>query len=264
MKARPALSSPTSHLLYLGFFALALTFLVSCAGKSSVPSSSHHRLSTTAKKKKGTQRPYKIKGRTYYPLPSSEGFVQTGIASWYGRPFHGRKTSNGETYNMYKRSAAHKTLPMGTYVVVTNLENGKETTLRINDRGPFVRGRIIDLSYQAAKDLGVVKKGTARVRVAALGESAGGRPGTFLPHQDFNRGNFYIQVGAFTRADNARRLRRSFEKKGYRVTTSSYTNKKGVHFTRVRIDAGHDLRKARKLVKKIRQQGHNGAFVAAR
>ena len=254
--------------------ALLLIFMVSCATKTRVIVSSHKRAvnSRTGKyysnKKRATQRPYKIKGRTYYPLPSSEGFVQTGVASWYGRPFHGRKTSNGETYNMYKRSAAHKTLPMGTNVLVTNLDNGRETTLRINDRGPFVRGRIIDLSYQATKELGVVKKGTARVRIAALGEAVAGSgkqtAPKFLPHQDFNQGNFYIQVGAFTKQSNANRLQTKLSKQGYQVSTSSYTNKQGTHFTRIRIDAGHDLRQAKKLVAKIRQQGHKGAFVAAR
>lgn len=157
---------------------------------------------------------------------------------------------------------------MGTNVVVTNLDNNRETTLRINDRGPFVRGRIIDLSYQAAKELGVIKQGTARVRIAALGEaskvaSPNHRP-QFLPHRNFNKGDFYIQVGAFTQPSNAQRLRSRLAKQGYRVNSTSYTNNKGVHFTRIRIGAGHDLHQATKLVKKIRRQGYKDAFVAAR
>ena len=246
---------------------LAIALLAGCAPKVDV-------IHTPGKKPrpgtkvKPTQRPYKIKGRTYYPLPSSEGFVQTGIASWYGKPFHGRKTSNGETYNMYATSAAHKTLPMGTNLLVTNLENGREVTLRINDRGPFVRGRIIDLSYKAAKELNIVKKGTAKVRIAALGEATvtkrNGRQETrFLPHQDFNQGDFYIQIGAFTNRDNAYLLRKKMEKRGHQVAITTFTSK-GKLFHRVRIQAGHDLRQAEKLEKRFQNEGFNGAFVAAR
>ncbi|MCI5132293.1 MAG: septal ring lytic transglycosylase RlpA family protein, partial [Candidatus Electrothrix sp. EH2] len=103
---------------------------------------------TDKKRKKipGTQRPYVIEGQTYYPIPSAQGYEETGLASWYGDPFHGRKTANGETYDMYGVTAAHKTLPMNTMLLVKNLRNGKTATVRINDRGPFVDGRIIDLS----------------------------------------------------------------------------------------------------------------------
>ena len=117
-----------------------------------------------------TQKPYVIDGKRYYPIPSAEGYSEKGIASWYGGKFHGKKTSNGETYNKYSMTAAHKTLPMNTMLLVKNLENGKKTVVRINDRGPFVRGRIVDLSYKAAKTLGIVKNGTARVQAIALGE----------------------------------------------------------------------------------------------
>jgi rare lipoprotein A len=112
-------------------------------------------------------KPYKISGKWYQPLPYARGYRERGLASWYGKKFHGRKTANGETYNMYGISAAHKTLPLGTYVTVKNLDNGKTLVVRINDRGPFVKGRIIDLSYGAAKKLGVVGPGTARVDVLA-------------------------------------------------------------------------------------------------
>ncbi|MCI5166416.1 MAG: septal ring lytic transglycosylase RlpA family protein, partial [Candidatus Electrothrix sp. GM3_4] len=95
------------------------------------------------KKRPGTQRPYVIKGQSYHPVSSAEGYEETGFASWYGDPFHGRKTANGETYDMYGVTAAHKTLPMNTMLLVKNLTNGKTATVRINDRGPFVDGRII-------------------------------------------------------------------------------------------------------------------------
>ena len=117
---------------------------------------------------KSTMKPYKVRGKWYYPIPAIEGETFIGKASWYGPNFHGRLTSNGERYNMHKRTAAHKTLPINTYVRVTNLNNGLETIVRINDRGPFVRGRIIDLSYQAAKEVGVIKKGVVPVKLEVV------------------------------------------------------------------------------------------------
>ncbi len=111
---------------------------------------------------------YTIKGISYYPLISAEGFREEGIASWYGKPFHGRTTANGEKYNMYAMTAAHKTLPFNTTLRVTNIYTGRSIHVRINDRGPFIRGRVIDLSYTAASQLGIVKAGTARVRIQVI------------------------------------------------------------------------------------------------
>jgi rare lipoprotein A len=113
--------------------------------------------------------PYTIDGERYVPLKSSYGYKEKGIASWYGSDFHGKSSANGECYNMYAFTAAHKTLPLPTIVRVTNLENGKSVVLKVNDRGPYARGRIIDLSYAAAQSLGVVAKGTAPVQVEAIG-----------------------------------------------------------------------------------------------
>jgi rare lipoprotein A len=118
--------------------------------------------------KAGNKSPYTVLGKTYRVLEDTTGFTQTGYASWYGKKFHGHRTSNGETYDMYKMSAAHKTLPIPTYVRVTNLENGLSTVVRVNDRGPFHDNRIIDLSYAAATKLGYVNKGTAKVKIEAL------------------------------------------------------------------------------------------------
>ena len=111
---------------------------------------------------------YVINGKRYHILASAEGYREKGLASWYGDPFHGRKTASGEVYNMYEISAAHKTLPLHTWVEVRNLKNNKVMILRINDRGPFIEGRIIDLSQAAAKELGVYRPGTAPVLVTAL------------------------------------------------------------------------------------------------
>ena len=139
-------------------------------------------------------------GETYCPLISAEGFVETGMASWYGEDFHGKPTALGEPYNMYAMSAAHKTLPLPTRVRVTNLENGRSAELRVNDRGPFVHGRVIDLSYAAARELGVYRRGTARVRVEAL--EAGGSP----EPSPVAGGYAYLQTGAFAYRENASRL----------------------------------------------------------
>lgn len=111
--------------------------------------------------------PYQVNGIWYYPK-YDPNYNETGIASWYGEPFHGRKTANGATYNMYEMTAAHKTLPLPTDVRVTNLENGRSVIVTVNDRGPFVNSRIIDLSYRAAQLLGMVEKGTAKVRVEVI------------------------------------------------------------------------------------------------
>ena len=113
--------------------------------------------------------PYLIDGVRYEPINTSKGYVEEGIASWYGDDFHGKATANGECYNMYAFTAAHKTLPLPTVARVTNLENGKSVVVKVNDRGPFARGRIIDLSYAAAQSIGMVGKGTAPVKVEAIG-----------------------------------------------------------------------------------------------
>jgi rare lipoprotein A len=158
-----------------------------------------------------TTKPYPVNGVSYYPLPSKEGFVQEGIASWYGKEFHRRKTSSGEIYNMYDKTAAHKTLPFGTYVKVENLSNSEEVVVRVNDRGPFVKQRIIDLSYGAAKDIALIGPGTARVRLVALSREvgkikSGNTRTTLVEAKDFNKGKFTVQVGAFEKRENAERL----------------------------------------------------------
>lgn len=106
-------------------------------------------------------------GCTYAPTYTAKPY-QVGLASYYGEKFHGKRTASGEIYNMYDMTAAHRTLPFGTYVMVTNLENGRSVVVRINDRGPFAKGRVIDLSYAAAKRLGILHKGVAKVRIDVL------------------------------------------------------------------------------------------------
>lgn len=216
-----------------------------------------------------TQKPYQIEGKTYYPLPSAEGYVETGTASWYGNPFHGRKTSNGETYNMYDWTAAHKTLPMNTRLLVENLGNGKSTTVRINDRGPFVGTRIIDLSYNVARDLGIMKEGTGQVRITALGEAetvqlADNKTAAhFLPHEDFQKGDFYVQIGSFTVRENADRLTDKMNKGGKETETVRYDRADQV-FYRVQIKAGNTLTAAKQMKQTIAGSGFPEAFVVAR
>ncbi|WP_336354057.1 septal ring lytic transglycosylase RlpA family protein [Pseudomonas atacamensis] len=128
--------------------------------------------------------PYTVLGKTYFPLQESKTYVASGTASWYGTKFHGQNTANGEVYDLYGMSAAHKTLPLPSYVRVTNLDNNKTVILRVNDRGPFYSDRIIDLSYAAAKKLGYAETGTARVKVEGIDPqqwwAAKGRPAPLM------------------------------------------------------------------------------------
>jgi rare lipoprotein A len=149
-----AKSSVSACLRLVCLFTLGLFAAASLAGCAAGP--------------KRSGKSYVINGKRYYILASAEGYKEKGLASWYGNPFHGRKTASGEVYNMHERSAAHKTLPLHTWVEVKNLKNNKKMVIRINDRGPFVEGRIIDLSQAAAKELGVYRPGTAPVVVTAI------------------------------------------------------------------------------------------------
>lgn len=137
-----------------------------------------------------------IFGRSAGPIDARPGATQVGVASWYGPGFHGNRTANGEVYDQYDLTAAHQTLPLGTRVAVTNLQNGREAEVRINDRGPFVKGRSIDLSYAAARSLGMIGPGTVPVRIEVLGNG-----GVQLAAA------YTIQVGSFADRDNAQRLK---------------------------------------------------------
>jgi rare lipoprotein A len=209
-------------------------------------------------------KPYKVFGKWYQPLPDSKGFRQRGIASWYGKNFHGKKTSNGEIYDMYAMTAAHKTLPLGTYVRVQHLENKQELEVRINDRGPFVRGRIIDLSYTAAKKLGIVGPGTADVEIVALGTPAatdGGTGRTFV-QGDYYSGNFTFQVGAFANRENAERLKRKLDEH-YKNTHITHYDRGDKIFYRVRVGAFNTLEDAVRNEAILIQDGYPDVFMVA-
>lgn len=209
-------------------------------------------------------RPYKVMGQWYYPRSDARGFRETGYASWYGKPFHGRKTANGETYDMYRVSAAHKTLPFNTVVRVRNLQNGAELDVRINDRGPFVRGRIIDLSYAAARKIGIVGPGTARVEIVALGmpdpavstaESRVYRP------VDYRRGPFTFQVGAFQQKDNAEKLRNRLQARYPNAHIVKYDSGQAVYY-RVRVGRFQTLEDAREGESRLIAEGFEPFIVA--
>lgn len=229
-----------------------ILFLNSCAHSAKEP--------LTKTPIPATQKPYVINRIKYYPISSSAGYIDTGIASWYGKYFHGRRTSNGEIYDMYADTAAHKILPMNTMLLVKNLENGREMVVRINDRGPFVRGRIIDLSYGSAKKLGIIRKGTAKVRIIALAPSRNGRYAT-VP--DYNDGEFFVQIGAFLQRNNAVRLQNRFINAGHTAVIKELALSDNTYY-RVQVYTGTRLQQAKIAEEALLKKGYTGAFIVAR
>jgi len=174
------------------------------------------------------------------PRPKTAG-VETGVASWYGEEFHGRPTSSREIYDMNDLTAAHRTLPFGTHVMVTNLANDRSVVVRINDRGPFVKGRVIDLSYAAARVLGLVGPGTARVRLDVL-------KGFREPGPGARTAAVWVQVGAFSVQENAYALRRRLEQAYPGVVVSLFETGNGTYFrVRIRTDEAGVKRLAERL-----------------
>lgn len=172
--------------------------------------------------RRGNPESYEVFGRRYYVMESGRGHVERGVASWYGEKFHGRLTSSGEPYDMYVMTAAHKTLPLPSYARVTNLANGRSVVVKINDRGPFVNNRIVDLSYAAAARLDMLRAGTAMVELRVLepggtGAAASGpaRPAPARPEAATPAGDeVYVQVGAFGEDRNARNLAERLRRQG--------------------------------------------------
>ena len=207
------------------------------------------------KSRSGNPASYVVLGKRYHVMPSSSGYVEKGVASWYGTKFHGRRTSSGETYNMYALSAAHTRLPLPSYVRVTNLENGRRLVVRVNDRGPFHGNRIIDLSYAAALKLGIVKKGTAWVEVRALqpGQTMPGARKVAAPAA--GGAGFYIQVGAFRQRANAEKLRRRLKPLGPPLINISRALVHGQHAYRVRIGPLTDIALADAIVARLAHYG---------
>jgi rare lipoprotein A len=212
------ISSPLLAIVLLGMLAVA-----GCGGnkaKDDGPPSGSTRIPdipgdavprAESRSKYGNGPVYEVFGQRYTVMPSSSGYQERGVASWYGKKFHGNLTSNREVYDMYEMTAAHKTLPLPTYVRVRNLSNNKSIIVRVNDRGPFVHNRIIDLSYSAAMKLDMIKDGTSLVEVTAINfdQPSGDRPtsvSSSSPRPPIDAGNkLYVQVGAFSDRSNAER-----------------------------------------------------------
>ncbi len=233
---------------------LVLGFLINCATPPPAPP-----------QKPGKLKPYRV-GKTWYqPVSDAHGFKQKGIASWYGKKFHGRKTSSGETYNMYAMTAAHKTLPLGTIVHVKSLDNGKEITVRINDRGPFVRGRIIDLSFSAAKKIDMITTGTAQVKIVALEPDNRERKVKRTTQKnpiDYHHGNFTFQIGAFSDKQNAHRLKDKLDQTYKNAHVSEYDNGQEILY-RVRVGKATSLEQAVEYEEILIKHGFKDVFIVA-
>lgn len=232
------------------FLALSLLFLIQACASTPPPTP------------KGHPKPYRVDGTWYQPIPDARGFSEEGLASWYGRKFHGRRTSNGEIYDMYAMTAAHKTLPLGTWVRVRRLDSGKQVDVRVNDRGPFVRGRIIDLSYTAAKELEMIGPGTARVEIVALGKRTHTDAGDTFTPVDYYNGKFTFQVGAFASLKNAERLRDKLSCQYANAHVVSYDRGDTVLY-RVRVGRCTDLESASAFEGRLAGNGFPDAFIVA-
>jgi rare lipoprotein A len=211
----------TSSLDYFAALVVTAFLLSACGGQTSLRSDigdgpgDQHVDETTPdavprrepKSRYGNPASYVVMGRRYHVLNSSQDYLEKGIASWYGRKFHGRRTSSGEPYDMYAMTAAHKKLPLPTYAKVTNLENRRSIIVRVNDRGPFHDNRLIDLSYVAAKKLGIVTTGTGLVEVRALNPGVAESEPLASKQTAKKQPSVYIQVGAFTNPQNAELMR---------------------------------------------------------
>ena len=175
---------------------------------------------------------YDVLGQRYYVLASADGYLERGVASWYGPTFHGGNTSSGESYDMYAMTAAHKTLPLPCYARVTNLRNGKSVVVRINDRGPFVANRLIDLSYTAAVRLDMIREGTSLVEVRVLTPSV---PDELTRTIAQPPPTLYVQAGAFADQQNAQRLLTRLQAAGLERAFIALPLQTGAHLYRVRL-----------------------------
>ena len=267
-------------------FVLAVLTLVTLGGCSSQPvqraeeAAASETIINPPRGNRGNPAVYEVFGQRYFVLETSVGYRERGMASWYGEDFHGRSTSGGEPYNMYALTAAHKSLPIPTWVEVTHLGNGSRVIVKVNDRGPFVDDRIIDLSYAAAEGLGMVRAGTAMVEVRALGEPVGPAavgsvtaeltevvsPGFSIISaaaaatpgiDDRPMQQVYAQVGAFSDRDNALRLVGTLKKGGYDAVFVLSDNGSAGELHRVRIGPLADLDEYDDLTERLASLGVN-------
>jgi len=209
---------------------------------------------------------YEVFGERYYPLSDAEGFVQYGTASWYGPKFHGRPTSSGQVFDMYQKTAAHKTLPLFTVVKVTNLSNQKSIIVPINDRGPFVKGREIDLSFAAAEEIGLIGPGLGEVKIMALGREVGmaetgGKLRPVVEILDFKGGEFTVQVGAFQNKENALRLADRMKSQYAYVNVAPFTDGDNQLWYKVFVSKTTTLDRAAEIERNLERLGFSDAFV---
>lgn len=204
---------------------------------------------------------YKVGGQRYYTRSSGQGYRERGIASWYGSKFHGRRTSSGEIYDMHAMTAAHRTLPLPSYVMVTNLDNGRQVIVRVNDRGPFHSDRIIDLSYAAAVKLGLMQSGTARVEVRAID------PRTGTPYPDSSQEEnslereFYLQVAAFQDRQRAERLQQQLQTLFDTAVIVNLIQRQQTTFYQVRIGPLSSAEKFDDFTKRLADLGFSDSIV---
>ena len=202
---------------------------------------------------------YDALGQRYYVMPSADGYLERGVASWYGPSFHGGNTSSGELYDMYGMTAAHKTLPLPTYARVTNLRNGKSVIVRINDRGPFVANRLIDLSYTAAAKLDMIQGGTALVEVRAL---TPGVPDELTRSTEVPTPALYVQAGAYADPQNAQRTLARLQAAGL-SDASVVSPPEGSRLYRVRLGPVHSVAQFDELATRLAALGFPDARLAS-
>lgn len=257
---------------------LAMALLSSCGVKDGPPSDYSRNWTEIqdavprdeSPSKYGNPASYEVLGGRYYVLGSNKGFSQKGIASWYGSKFHGQRTSSGEIYDMYEMTAAHKTLRIPTYVEVTNNSNGRKAIVKVNDRGPFHEGRIIDLSYAAATKLGVAATGTAPVtiRVVAPGSEAEQLADTeyqeainINPAYTFDGGKVYVQIAAFTTEENALKMLSSLREENFSSARIHVEKGQEGILYRVRIGPVPTTLVAERLLVQLKEINHNNATI---
>jgi rare lipoprotein A len=246
------------------FLSTALLFTFLCSACATHRSTYSPQDQNKPPRQKPGQKPYTVAGKRYEPLSSHEGFVQDGIASSYGRDFHGRKTSSGEPFDMNAMTAAHKTLPLGVYVKVRHKRTGKEVIVRINDRGPFVSERIIDLSEGAARKLEMIQEGVAAVKVTALGYKVEKKNDEieYRTPASYDIGRFALQVAALKNRENAHRYADELRRK-YGWADVQEANIGGNMFYRVRLGHYSSLRDAQSAQDSFERKGFPGNFVVA-
>ncbi|GJM07540.1 MAG: hypothetical protein DHS20C10_12740 [marine bacterium B5-7] len=219
-----------------------------------------------AHSKYGNPSSYVVRGKRYYVRQDSQGYDEKGIASWYGTKFHGQRTSSGEPYNMYTMTAAHKSLPLPTYARVTNLQNGRQIVVKINDRGPFEKNRIIDLSYVAAKKLDMLKHGTAMVEVKAI--NPGEREGTPTVDRHIARhpnNRLFVQVGAYSSLANAKSINRRVKSAATPYPIHVYRSyQHGVPVYKVQIGPLDSVETSDKVVNRLGNEGFSSAWTLVR